>query len=140
MPRFFQHWRILPKLQVWLLLVDSFYCQSSMLCISKYLYDLYIYFRFSPQFFNIINRCVKEQWPKNSSFPNCWLNVMICDLRPKKGWIYFSPWIPERWLSPQRTHKIEYFFQFLLNKKRDYAVKCERFFLLRLTSVSVAIH
>ena len=30
--------------------------------------------------------CVKEQWPKKSSFWNFWLNVMICDSRPKRGW------------------------------------------------------
>ena len=30
--------------------------------------------------------CVKEQWPKKSLFWSFWLNVMICDSRPKWGW------------------------------------------------------
>ena len=31
--------------------------------------------------------CVKEQWPKKSLFYlHFWLNVMICDLRQKRGW------------------------------------------------------
>ena len=30
--------------------------------------------------------CVKEQWPKKSLFRNFWLNFMICDSRPKRGW------------------------------------------------------
>ena len=30
--------------------------------------------------------CVKEQWHKKSLFWNFLLNVMICDLRPKRGW------------------------------------------------------
>ena len=30
--------------------------------------------------------CVKEQWPKKSLFWNFWLNIMICDSRPKRGW------------------------------------------------------
>ena len=29
--------------------------------------------------------CVKGQWPKKSLFWNFWLNVMICDSRPKRG-------------------------------------------------------
>ena len=33
--------------------------------------------------------CVKEQWPKKSLFWNFWLNVMICDSRPKRGWNIF---------------------------------------------------
>ena len=51
MCRFFQHWRILLQLQLWLLLVDYFYCQDYMLCISKSLYDRQEYFRFSSKFF-----------------------------------------------------------------------------------------
>ena len=52
--------------------------------------------------------CVKEQWLKKLLFQKFWFNVMICDLRPNKFWIYLSLWHPEIWLSPQRTHKVEY--------------------------------
>ena len=44
----------------------------------------------------------------------------------KKRWIYLSPGNPVRWLSPQRTHKFEFCFQFLLNKLRAYAVNTQR--------------
>ena len=30
--------------------------------------------------------CVKEQWPKKITFWNVWLNIMICDSRPNRGW------------------------------------------------------
>ena len=33
--------------------------------------------------------CVKEQSPKKSFFWNVWLNVMICDSKPKRGWNIF---------------------------------------------------
>ena len=36
---------------------------------------------------------LKEQWPKKSLFWNFWLNVMICDSRPKKRVKY--TWVPK---------------------------------------------
>ena len=111
-----------------------------MLCISKSLYDLHKYFRFCPQFFNIMKNCVKEQWPKNSPFRNCWLNVMICDSRPKKGGIYLSPWIPDIWLSPQRTHKVEYVSSFFVEKIKSLCSNQSKFnFWIRLHSKSALL-
>ena len=60
MPRFFQHWRLLPKLQLWLLLVDFLKYYNYMLYIPKSLFDLHKYFRFSPQLFNIMKRLCKR--------------------------------------------------------------------------------
>ena len=83
MPRFFQHRRILPKLQLWLLLVNLKICLAHMLCMPKSLYDLHKYFRFAPQFFNIMNKlCIG---PKKYFFQKKLLNVIIYDSRPKRG-------------------------------------------------------
>ena len=75
-----------------------------MLCISKSLYDLHQMFRFTPQFFNIIKKklCKKAMTKKKSLFPNCWLNIMICDSRPKKRMNYV--WVPES-LIDEWVHK-----------------------------------
>ena len=96
-----------------------------MLCISKSLYDLCKYLGLHLNFSTAWTCCVKEKWPKKSLFPNCWLYVMIFDSRPKNGGLYLRPWNPYRWLSPQRTHKVEYVSIFLLSKLRAYAVNSQ---------------
>ena len=60
MPRFVQHRRILPKLQLWLLLVDFFKYYAHMLYIPKFLYELHKYFRFPHQLFNIMKKLCKR--------------------------------------------------------------------------------
>ena len=91
MPRFFQHWRILLKLLLWLLLMNSFYCQAYMLCIYRNCRRIFTnIFCLLLNFSSSWKSCVKEHWPNKSIFSNCWLNVMICDLRPKKRWNMFE--------------------------------------------------
>ena len=63
---------------------------------------------------------VKEQWTKKSLFWHFWLNIMICDSRPKEGGIYLGPWNHDRWLSQQRTHNLNMFL-FLANKSGAWA-------------------
>ena len=41
---------------------------------------------FLPNFSTSWKGCVKEHWPEKSLFQNFWLNVMICDSVPKRGW------------------------------------------------------
>ena len=41
---------------------------------------------FLPNFSTSWKSCVKEQWPKKSNFWIFLLNVMIYNLRPKRGW------------------------------------------------------
>ena len=64
MPRFFQHGEILPKLHLLLFMLDSFYCQAYILCISKYIYDFHKYNRFFPQFYNIKKTLCKRATTK----------------------------------------------------------------------------
>ena len=49
---------------------------------------------------------IEEQWPKKSLFWNFWLNVMICDSRPKRAWnIHRSPEIMiDDWVNKGHTN------------------------------------
>ena len=59
MPRFFQHWRFLRKLQLWLLMVDFLRYCAFMFYTPKFLYDLHKYFRFSSTNFNVTTKLCK---------------------------------------------------------------------------------
>ena len=82
-----------------------------MLYISKSSYDLHEYIIF----FRIMKKLCKRALTKKIFFflskllnwrPDLWLKA-------KKGEIYLSPWNHDKWMSPQKTHKVEYVSIFL---------------------------
>ena len=87
MIRFFQHWRLLPKLQLWLPLVDFFFtfkhtcCAHQNLCVT-FTNILGFLLNFSTSW----KSCVKELRPKKTLFQHFWRTVMIYDSRPKREW------------------------------------------------------
>ena len=68
MPRFLQHWRILPKLQLWRLLVNFFMLSLHVVYVKKSLYDRQKHLMCSPKNNCIRKMCVKQQWAKESLF------------------------------------------------------------------------
>ena len=69
--------------------------------------------------------CVKEQWPKKSLFWNFWLNVMIFDLRLKRGWNIL--WFLKSWEMTDSTKDTQILICFLLlvNKSGAYEVNSQ---------------
>ena len=91
MPRFFQHWRSLPRLKLWLLLVEFLQILTLYVVHTKiFVWPSRIFLVFSSIFFTAWKSCVKEQWPKKSPFS------------------YFVTWGKKRveyiWVPEIRTH------------------------------------
>ena len=111
MPRFFKH-------KLWRLLVNYFYCLCAyvpMCCAYQNIHDLHSYFRFTRQFVNIMKRfCTRNQFFTSSIvYLKSWFETP----GQKKGELYLSPWNPDRWLSPQKTHNVEYVLSFIKRNK-----------------------
>ena len=71
----------------WILLLLSLYVEH----IKIFVWPSRICLRISPQFVNIMKKlCTRAMNKVIIFFQNCWLNVMIFDSRPKKGWNIFK--------------------------------------------------
>ena len=117
MPRFLQHWRILPSGVTFQILI---------------LYVVHTKIFVWPAFTNVFGfllifstpwkSSVKEHRPKKSLFQICWLIFTICYLRQKRGWNIFE--FPKSWqMTDLAKNKQSWIWiKFWVNKWRAWAV------------------
>ena len=67
----------------------------------------------------------KEQWPKKSLFQLFRLNVVICHLRPKRGWNIFESLKSCQMTESAKDKQSWICFQFLMHKSRALAVNSQ---------------
>ena len=106
---FFSHCQIPPKLQHCLLLVHIklFVWPSQIFCVFSSIFQ-------HPE---KVMKKSNDQW--NHFFQIVDLTTWFVTWGQKKGGIYLMPWNPDKWLSPQRTHKVEYVSSFCWTKRLE---------------------
>ena len=96
--RFFHHWKILPRLKLWLLLVEFFFISTLHVVRTKILLcDLHNFF----QIFFLLNF--------STSWTSLCKRTLTQEFFPRHD---LSPWNHDRSLSPQRTRETEYVYIF----------------------------
>ena len=90
--------------------------------ITKSLYDFMNVFGFLFNFLASWKSCVKEQLPKKSLYQQFWSIVMICYLRPKRGWNKYESLKSWHMTESAKDKQSWVYIQCLVKKSRASAV------------------